>query len=108
MSAQEKFEVGQTVFWKIPMKWVEVFDTTVSRDGEYMVSVKYEHGATGNVRAYEFTANPVIPPKPVRMVTKEAIGWFETLCALGSDRRRTYTVPIEATNICCTYEVPET
>ena len=101
----EQFSVGQWVWYWTDQRWTRVVNVDV--DGGRVTLEGYEPYWTA---ARYITANPVIPPKPKRTVTKEAqLTDKHNLCPypFNTGNYPQYCVPPGATNIRCLYDIEE-
>ena len=110
MAEQEKFEVGQWVWVWSERQWLKILTVNPSRN-----EVGFED--RGFTHFINCTANPVIPPRPKKMVTKEAtycrMDWRPFMEA--DVVELVFRIPVRDTspdlskpkNIHCTYDIEE-
>ena len=98
----EQFHVGQTVFVWAEKRWAKVRHIEPGQ--------LYFHDLPRSCNPESCTANPVIPPKPKKVVTKEAICLGDSSTGLDGHRLpsvASFKIPRCATNIRCLYDTEE-
>lgn len=94
---EKPFEVGEWVWVWPAKKWGRI--SYVGSSMCHVDGVPYS--------PEEFSRNPVIPSKPKKIVTKEVSRIFVYDTPLAVEKSVHTLVPMNATNIRCTYEIPE-
>lgn len=105
---EKPFEVGEWVWVWPQMAWgrLQAQGEFAMEQGQYPVNF---NTWVGWYYPSQFTRNPVIPPKPKKMVTKEVGQWFgiDNVKRLQGMSPVGFDVPLGATNIRCLYDIEE-
>lgn len=111
---EKPFEVGEWVFDKRRWAWCRVLESLREHDGrQYGLVVD---GWPERSSVLDFTRNPIIPPKPKRMVTKEAAYHGMSWNPGSNECTVSFTIPMghirrgfpeQPDKLCCTYEIEE-
>jgi hypothetical protein len=103
---QKPFEKGEWVWSWDRNKWFKI--AFISRPGEdgALAEDKSNYASYVSVTRVSRDPHAEIPPKPKRMVRKEA-KQFKVTSYLDGVAELTFHVPYGGKNVHCTYEVPE-